>query len=90
MRRTRSLIGTAARTAVITGAAKAVLGKGNQAAPPAAPAEAGSRCSRVSTLVMPVLEISSWLTTVAGPTPLMSTRLMRLPVTMTSSTSLAA
>ena len=34
MRRTRSLIGTAARTAVITGAAKAVLGKGGSAAPP--------------------------------------------------------
>ncbi|MBP8909502.1 MAG: SHOCT domain-containing protein [Pseudoxanthomonas sp.] len=34
MRRTRSLIGTAARTAVITGTAKAVLGKGGSAAPP--------------------------------------------------------
>ena len=34
MRRTRSLIGTAARTAVITGTAKAVLGKGDSAAPP--------------------------------------------------------
>ena len=34
MRRTRSLIGTAARTAVITGTAKAVLGKGVSAAPP--------------------------------------------------------
>jgi len=39
MRRTRSLLGTAARTAVITGTAKAVLGKGNaQAPPPEAPA----------------------------------------------------
>ena len=34
MRRTRSLIGTAARTAVITDTAKAVLGKGGSAAPP--------------------------------------------------------
>ena len=44
MRKTRSLLGTAARTAVITGTAKAVLGKGNAAAPPpqapAAPAAA--------------------------------------------------
>lgn len=32
MRKTRSLLGTAARTAVITGTAKAVLGKGK--APP--------------------------------------------------------
>ena len=44
MRRTKSLIGTAARTAVITGTAKAVLGKGGNAAPPpeapAAPAAA--------------------------------------------------
>jgi hypothetical protein len=34
MRRTRSLLGTAARTAVITGTAKAVLGRGNAPAPP--------------------------------------------------------
>ena len=34
MRRTKSLLGTAARTAVITGTAKAVLGKGGNAAPP--------------------------------------------------------
>ena len=34
MRRTKSLIGTAARTAVITGTAKAVMGKGGSAAPP--------------------------------------------------------
>jgi len=41
MRRTKSLIGTAARTAVITGTAKAVMGKGGNAAPPpAAPAPA--------------------------------------------------
>ena len=44
MRRTKSLLGTAARTAVITGTAKAVLGKGGNAAPPpeapAAPAAA--------------------------------------------------
>lgn len=39
MRKRGSLLGTMARTAVITGTAKAVLGKGNQAAPPAAPAE---------------------------------------------------
>jgi transcription initiation factor TFIID subunit TAF12 len=38
MRRTRSLLGTAARTAVITGTAKAVLGSGKKGA--AAPAEA--------------------------------------------------
>ena len=35
MRRTKSLIGTAARTAVITGTAKAVMGRGGNAAPPA-------------------------------------------------------
>ena len=40
MRRTRSLIGTAARTAVITGTAKAVMGKGGTAAPAPAPAAA--------------------------------------------------
>ena len=44
MRRTKSLLGTAARTAVITGTAKAVMGRGGNAAPPAeapaAPAEA--------------------------------------------------
>ena len=34
MRRTTRLLGTAARTAVITGTAKAVLGKGGSAAPP--------------------------------------------------------
>ena len=34
MRRTKSLLGTAARTAVITGTAKAVMGKGGNAAPP--------------------------------------------------------
>ena len=34
MRRTKSLIGTAARTAVITGTAKAVMGRGGNAAPP--------------------------------------------------------
>ena len=33
MRRTKSLIGTAARTAVITGTAKAVMGRGGTAAP---------------------------------------------------------
>jgi hypothetical protein len=38
MRRTRSLMGTAARTAVITGTAKAVMGKGAAAPPPEAPA----------------------------------------------------
>ncbi|AKC86573.1 SHOCT domain-containing protein [Pseudoxanthomonas suwonensis] len=46
MRRTRSLLGTAARTAVITGTAKAVLGKGNPQAPapeaPAVPAPAAA------------------------------------------------
>ena len=46
MRRTRSLIGTAARTAVITGTAKAVMGRGAAAAPPpeaaAAPAPAAA------------------------------------------------
>jgi hypothetical protein len=36
MRRTRSLMGTAARTAVITGTAKAVMGGGRRGAPPAA------------------------------------------------------
>ena len=35
MRRTKSLLGTAARTAVITGTAKAVMGRGGNAAPPA-------------------------------------------------------
>ena len=40
MRRTRSLLGTAARTAVITGTAKAVLGSGRKGAP--APAEAAA------------------------------------------------
>ena len=34
MRRTKSLLGTAARTAVITGTAKAVMGRGGNAAPP--------------------------------------------------------
>ena len=34
MRRTKSLLGTAARTAVITGTAQAVMGKGGNAAPP--------------------------------------------------------
>lgn len=38
MRKRGSLLGTMARTAVITGTAKAVLGRGNQAAPAAAPA----------------------------------------------------
>lgn len=42
MRRTRSLLGTAARTAVITGTAKAVLGKGNAQAPPPAEAPAAA------------------------------------------------
>ena len=48
MRRTKSLIGTAARTAVITGTAKAVMGRGAAAAPPpeaaaaAAPAPAAA------------------------------------------------
>jgi Short C-terminal domain len=36
MRRTRSLLGTAARTAVITGTAKTVMGGGRRGAPPAA------------------------------------------------------
>jgi len=42
MRRTRSLLGTAARTAVITGTAKAVLGSGRkgEAVPAEAPAPA--------------------------------------------------
>ena len=35
MRRTKSLLGTAARTAVITGTATAVMGRGGNAAPPA-------------------------------------------------------
>ena len=46
MRRTKSLIGTAARTAVITGTATAVMGRGGAAAPPpeaaAAPAPAAA------------------------------------------------
>lgn len=59
MRRTKSLIGTAARTAVITGTAKAVLGKGGNAAPPpeapapAAPAAAaptGMTDDKIATL----------------------------------------
>jgi hypothetical protein len=55
MRRTRSLLGTAARTAVITGTAKAVLGKGNNAAPPpeapaAAPAATGMTEDKVALL----------------------------------------
>jgi hypothetical protein len=49
MRKTRSLLGTAARTAVITGTAKAVLGKGNApAAPPAAPAAAAPAAAGMS------------------------------------------
>ena len=57
MRRTKSLLGTAARTAVITGTAKAVLGKGGSAAPPpeapAAPAAAaptGMTDDKIATL----------------------------------------
>ena len=57
MRRTKSLLGTAARTAVITGTAKAVLGKGGNAAPPppapAAPAAAaptGMTDDKIATL----------------------------------------
>ncbi|MGY1410715.1 MULTISPECIES: SHOCT domain-containing protein [unclassified Luteimonas] len=45
MRRTRSLLGTAARTAVITGTAKAVMGRGGNAPSakaPAAPAAAAA------------------------------------------------
>jgi hypothetical protein len=42
MRRTRSLMGTAARTAVVTGTAKAVMGGGRRGAPPAAAAPAAA------------------------------------------------
>ncbi|MNE33182.1 hypothetical protein D3C80_1268340 [compost metagenome] len=57
---------------------------------PAAPADDGSRWSSASTFVMPVRSMSSPDTTVAGPTPLMSWRLIRLPVTTISSTLVVA
>ena len=52
MRRTKSLIGTAARTAVITGTAKAVMGRGGAAAPPpeAAAAPAGMTDEKIAML----------------------------------------
>lgn len=56
MRRRGSLLGTAARTAVITGTAKAVLGKGKDGAPaapaepPAAPAAAGMTEEKIALL----------------------------------------
>ena len=52
MRRTKSLLGTAARTAVITGTAKAVMGRGGNAAPPAeAPAApTGMTDDKIATL----------------------------------------
>ncbi|GAB3511908.1 SHOCT domain-containing protein [Pseudoxanthomonas daejeonensis] len=61
MRRTRSLLGTVARTAVITGTAKAVMGRGNAAAPPsetaAAPAPAAGMTDEKLAMLQKLAEL---------------------------------